>query len=62
MRSIRVAIKVAVGNKIKIRTLNSQRKGEENAQMRLIIIKASGQRLAQLTIEVILKLQAWPTL
>ena len=63
MRSIRGAIRVAAGNKIKIRTPNSQRKGEENAQMRLmIIIKASDQRLAQLTTEVILRLQAWPTL
>ena len=62
MRSIRGAIRVAAGSKIKIRTPNSQKKGEGNAQMRLIIIKASVQRLAQLTIEAILRLQVWPTL
>ena len=63
LRSIRGAIRVAAGSKIKIRTPNSLRKDEGNALMRLmIIIKASVQRLAQLTIEAILRLQVWPTL
>ena len=63
LRSIRGAIRVAAGSKIKIRTPNSLKKGEGNALMRLmIIIRASVQRLAQLTIEAIPRLLVWPTL